>query len=168
MSPPSAPQAKPPAKPNMAAIVAACCAVAAPFVIVFEGKVNVGYLDPIKVVTSCVGHTGPDAVLGRKYTDQECTAQLQGDLLKHSEGVNACIKVDAPLKTRAAFVSFGFNVGTTAFCTSTAARKLNAGDAAGACAELSRWTKAGGRVLPGLVKRRATERKLCEDGLAGR
>jgi GH24 family phage-related lysozyme (muramidase) len=45
------------------------------------------------------------------------------------------------------------------------ARKANAGDMPGACAELSRWTRAGGNELPGLVKRRAAERELCERGL---
>jgi len=153
---------------NRAALIAACCAIAAPVVLLAEGKVNVGYRDPIGIVTSCVGHTGDGAVLGRKYTDAECSAQLQADLTHHAEAVNDCIRVDAPLKTRAAFVSFGFNVGASAFCTSTAARKLNAGDYLGACAELSRWTRAGGKVLPGLVKRRAVERALCEAGIRER
>ena len=63
---------------------------------------------------------------------------------------------------KAAFLSFAFNVGNRAFCDSTLARKANAGDMAGACAELSRWTYAGGKQLPGLVRRRATERAVCE------
>jgi lysozyme len=51
-------------------------------------------------------------------------------------------------------------VGTEAFCKSTLARKLNAGDPA-ACDELLRWTTAKGIQLPGLVKRREQERALC-------
>ena len=51
-------------------------------------------------------------------------------------------------------------MGSEAFCNSTLARKANSGDLAGACAELSRWTRAGGVVWPGLVKRRALERKV--------
>jgi hypothetical protein len=45
-------------------------------------------------------------------------------------------------------VSFAFNVGDDAFCRSTLVRKANAGDIDGACAELSRWTYAGGKQLP--------------------
>ncbi|WP_417283029.1 glycoside hydrolase family protein [Comamonas sp.] len=45
-------------------------------------------------------------------------------------------------------------------------RKANAGDIDGACAELIRWTYAGGKQLPGLVKPRAAERQLCERELA--
>jgi lysozyme len=150
---------------NKAAIIAACCAIAAPMVIAAEGWVKVGYRDPIGIVTSCVGHTGAGAELGRHYSDEECKAQLQADLARHAQEIDACIKVDLPLKSRAAFTSFAFNVGAAAFCSSTLDRKLNAGDLVGACAELSRWTKAAGRVLPGLVTRRKTERALCEAGL---
>ena len=45
-------------------------------------------------------------------------------------------------------------------------RKANAGNIEGACAELSRWTYASGKQLPGLVKCRSAPRQLCEAGLA--
>ncbi|GAA4400307.1 glycoside hydrolase family protein [Quisquiliibacterium transsilvanicum] len=60
-----------------------------------------------------------------------------------------------------AIVSWAYNVGTTAACRSTLVRKLKAGDYAGACAELLRWDKFQGRVLPGLTKRRADEYRQC-------
>jgi len=60
-----------------------------------------------------------------------------------------------------AIVSWSFNVGSGAACSSTLVRKLKAGDYTGACNELTRWTKFQGRTLPGLVKRREAERKLC-------
>ena len=64
---------------------------------------------------------------------------------------------------KVAIVSFAFNVGTGAVCSSTMARKANAGaDPAEWCAELDRWVLAGGKKLPGLVARRAEERRLCE------
>lgn len=47
-------------------------------------------------------------------------------------------------------------------CASTLARKANAGDMPGACAELSKWVFANKAKLPGLVKRRAAEREVCE------
>ncbi|NMV37256.1 lysozyme [Ralstonia insidiosa] len=127
----------------------------------FEGTVYHTYRDPIGVLTYCTGAT-ENAQWGKSYSPAECRAQLDQDLARHAEGVMNCIK--APLTTgqKIAFVDLAYNVGVGAVCNSTLARKANAGDMAGACAELSKWTRAGGQVLPGLVRRRAAERDLCE------
>jgi lysozyme len=137
----------------------------------FEGVILRGYTDPIGIVTACAGHTRT-AVFGRPYTREECDALLVEDLIDHARGVDACVTVPLSIGQRAAFVSFAYNVGVDAFCRSTAARKLNAEDYAGACAELSRWVYGGGEVLPGLVARRQIERDMCEgrvteDGVTG-
>ena len=100
---------------------------------------------PIGIVTSCVGHT-KTAQLGRTYTHEECLAQLQQDLSEHNAGLLSCVKVGMPPNVHAALLSWAFNVGVANACKSTAVRKVNAGDFAGACAELSRWTLAGGKV----------------------
>jgi lysozyme len=47
-------------------------------------------------------------------------------------------------------------------CDSTLRKMANVGDWVGACAQLDRWNKAGGRVVRGLVYRRADERAVCE------
>jgi GH24 family phage-related lysozyme (muramidase) len=57
------------------------------------------------------------------------------------------------------------NVGIAGAGKSTATRRLNAGDIAGGCQALTWWNKAGGRVVRGLVNRRAEEFALCMDGL---
>ena len=147
-----------------AKIGAGATALAIPLVMLYEGTVLQSYRDPIGIITACVGHTGPELRMGQRYTRQQCEDMLYGDLLKHAQALD-CIKPPLTDGQKAAFVSFAFNVGNKAFCDSTLARKANAGDMAGACAELSRWTRAGGRELPGLVKRRAAERELCERGL---
>ncbi len=147
-----------------AKIGAAATALAVPLVMLYEGTVLQSYRDPIGIVTACVGHTGPELRMGQRYTRQQCEDMLYGDLLKHAQALD-CIKRPMTDGQKAAFVSFAFNVGNKASCDSTLARKANAGDMPGACAELSRWTWAGGRELPGLVKRRAAERELCERGL---
>jgi len=143
-----------------ATVGAGCCAALLAYVPQFEGTILRGYKDPIGIVTACTGNTS-SAVLGKPYTKAECEQLLVDDLVKHSEGVMGC--VDKPLTTgqRAASISFAFNVGVGAFCSSTMAKKLNAGDPT-ACAELLRWTKAGGQELPGLVKRRKIEEQMCE------
>ena len=128
---------------------------------VFEGTILRTSRDPIGVLTSCVGHTGPELRMGQRWTPEQCQQQLAADLLHHA-GALDCITAPLTEGQKAAFVSFAFNVGNKAFCGSTLARKANAGDLAGACAELSRWTYAGGRQLPGLIKRRAAEREMCE------
>jgi len=56
-----------------------------------------------------------------------------------------------------ALVDWTFNEGSGNLASSTLLRKLNDGDYAGADAEFARWVRGGGRVLPGLVKRRALE-----------
>jgi GH24 family phage-related lysozyme (muramidase) len=57
-------------------------------------------------------------------------------------------------------VSFAFNVGLGNFQRSTLRMKTNRGEFEEAADEFLKWTKAGGRVLPGLVKRRQDERAL--------
>lgn len=127
----------------------------------FEGMVLRGYKDPIGIVTACAGHT-KTAVLGKPYTREECNSLLMDDLIEHAEGVNRCVKAPLNAGQMAAAVSFTYNVGVRKFCQSTMAKKFNAMDYAGACAELSRWTTAGGVQLRGLVTRRAAERAVCE------
>jgi lysozyme len=62
-------------------------------------------------------------------------------------------------------VSFAFNVGLGNLQRSTLRMKTNRGDFEEAAEEFMKWTKAGGRVLPGLVKRRRDERALYLSGL---
>ncbi len=147
-----------------AKIGAGATALAVPLVMLYEGTVLQSYRDPINKITACTGHTGPELRMGQRYTRQQCEDMLYGDLLKHTAALD-CIKHPMTDGQKAAFLSFAFNVGNKAFCDSTLARKANAGDMPGACAELSRWTRASGRELLGLVKRRAAERELCERGL---
>ena len=61
---------------------------------------------------------------------------------------------------KAALQDFVYNVGATAFASSTLARKLNLGDTPGAADEVPKWNHAGGVVLAGLTKRRAAEQAL--------
>ncbi len=153
-------------KAKLIAIVGAgAAALAVPLVQHYEGTVLSTYRDPVGIITTCTGHTGPELKMGQTYTREQCEEMLYKDLAKHA-GALSCIRAPLTNGQRAAFLSFAFNVGDDAFCRSTLVRKANAGDINGACAELSRWTLAGGKQLPGLVRRRAAERQLCEQGLA--
>lgn len=142
-------------------------ALAALIVMPWEGLRLRAYYDPVAIPTTCYGHTGPEVRVGDNYTLEQCQQLLESDLATAYVGVKTCIK--APLKDyeAAALVSFTYNVGVTAMCRSTLARKANAGDMPGACKELDRWVYAKGFKLGGLVKRRAAERKMCEGRVVG-
>lgn len=142
-------------------IGAGAAALAVPLVMQWEGYVPWVHRDPIGRLAVCYGHDDQSLTPGKRYSAQQCQDMLAEDLIKHAQALD-CIKAPLTDGQKAAFVSFAYNVGERQFCASTLARKANAGDLAGACAELSRWTFAGGKQLPGLVKRRAAERALCE------
>jgi lysozyme len=61
-----------------------------------------------------------------------------------------------------AIVDFAYNLGTGRLQTSTLKRKINSGSWEEAKTQLLLWTKGGGRVLPGLVKRRTAECRLLD------
>lgn len=60
-----------------------------------------------------------------------------------------------------AVISWSFNVGDRAACSSTLVKKLQAFDYEGACKELLRWDKFNGKPLAGLTKRRQSEYQKC-------
>jgi lysozyme len=151
----------------IACVGAACAAALIAFVPRQEGEVLRTYRDPVGIITACDGHTGPELHAGMVFTPEQCHEMLASDLTQKARAVQLCITVPVNDGELAAYTSFAFNEGEGAFCRSTLLKKLNAGDHAGACAELSRWTMAGGHELPGLVRRRAAERALCEGKAAG-
>lgn len=132
----------------------------------FEGLRTYAYRDPVGIPTICFGETR-GVKMGDRATVAECKQMLGDRLIEFEMGVRSCLRApDAvPDGAYAAFISFAYNVGTGAFCGSTLARKVNAGDLRGACNELPKWAKARGIKLPGLVKRREAERQLCLKGL---
>lgn len=144
----------------VAKVGAGVVAAIVPFVMYFEGTINKTYSDPIGILTACTGHTGPELKKGQTFTAAQCEEMLYQDLLKHADDID-CIKTPLTTGQKVAFISFGFNVGKQKLCGSTLAKKANAGDMAGACNELMRWTLAGGKELAGLVKRREAERAMC-------
>lgn len=137
-----------------------------------EGNILKGYLDPVGIPTKCMGDTN-DVVVGKRYTEEECRISLETQLIAHAEPVLKCVpQLEGRTYQLAASVSFAYNIGVNAFCNSTAARRFRNGDWKGGCKSFNesdngkpQWITARGKVLPGLVKRRAEERALCETGL---
>lgn len=152
--------------------VGAAVALAAAIAMPAEGLRQWAYYDPPGILTVCYGST-TNVQKGVKYSLDECKARLDADMLAAVQAVDRCAP-GLPVPVLAAFGDAVYNIGPTVACDtsrSTAARLLKAGDLRGACDQLPRWNKArvaGAMVeLPGLTKRRAKERELCLEGLAG-
>lgn len=128
----------------------------------WEGYSEQAYI-PVKGDVPTIGFGTTEGVkLGDKTTPPKALKRALDDVSRFEGAIRQCVKVPLHQHEYDAFASLAFNVGPSAFCGSTLVRKLNAGDYAGACAEISRWVYQGGRVLQGLVNRRAHERAMCE------
>lgn len=147
---------------GLAAIVGTMAAAALLlFTPVQEGRVLKTYRDIGGVFTYCDGAI-ENAQWGKTYTPAECDAQLDRDLERHAAGVAKCVPMDhLTVGQRVAFVDVTYNIGITAFCGSSMARRANTGDMVGACNALLLWNKVAGREVAGLTKRRQRERELC-------
>ena len=91
---------------------------------------------------------------------QALVRKLQ-DVQKFEGALKQCVRVPLHQYEYDAFLSLAFNIGPGAFCGSTLVRRLNAGDYAGACAEILRWDRFRGEPLRGLTLRRQAENRQC-------
>lgn len=129
----------------------------------FEGSEQTAYADKLAygIPTVCNGHTGPEVKVGDVWSKERCDAILVKDVEAHGKGLLSCTTVAINQNEYNAYNSWSFNVGIDAACHSTLIQMLNAGDHVGACNQLLRWNRAGGRVVRGLTVRRTAERDLC-------
>jgi GH24 family phage-related lysozyme (muramidase) len=105
--------------------------------------------------------TDPGARIGpgTVWTGAQCNARLEADLARYAADVTRSIgEVPTSQRQFDALTSFHYNTGAIARASLT--RKHVAGDHAGAAREFARWVRAGGKVLPGLVRRREAEAAL--------
>jgi lysozyme len=135
--------------------------------VTWEGWENTGYVDIAGVPTACAGDTH-GVIVGKFYSDAECTRRLEEQAYRHVAPLKKCMpKLEG--KPLVAFGSHAYNFGPAATCGSSIARRFNAGNLRGACDALLMWNKARvkGRlqVVRGLDNRRKFERNLCLEGL---
>jgi lysozyme len=130
----------------------------------FEGYRAKPYLCPAGVATIGYGSTyyadGRKVALTDPSMSEPDAASLLLQELHHTylPGVlRQCPVLLTDERKCNAIVDFAYNLGTGRLQTSTLKRKINAQDWDGAKEQLMLWTKGGGRVLPGLVKRRSAE-----------
>ena len=130
-----------------------------------EGRRLVSYRDCVGVWTVGYGHTSragaPRVSPGMKITEAEADEILSRDLRKFERGVAAALaraKGEVAQREFDALVDLAFNIGLGAFRSSSLLRAYLVGDKARAAEKFLDWTKAGGRVVPGLVVRRKRDR----------
>lgn len=123
----------------------------------FEGCELAAYLCPAGKWTIGIGHVDgePKVVPGMRITMREAEDILRRDLLRYEADIAQHVKVPLSQGQFDALVSWHFNTG--ALARSTLLKKLNQGRFDAIPAELMRWTRANGRELPGLVRRRRAE-----------
>ena len=80
--------------------------------------------------------------------------------MKYEDGVNRLVKVELTQGQFDCLTDFCYNAGINALANSTLLKLLNDGNYESAGLELAKWVRGGGKVLPGLVKRRNAEYKL--------
>lgn len=125
----------------------------------FEGLRLEAYKDVAGVWTIGYGHTG-GVKAGDSITLEQAKQLLDQDLVRFEKAVNDGVKRPMTQNQYNAFVSLAYNIGVSGFLGSTALRRFNAGDVKGAADAITWWNQAGGKVVKGLVRRRAAERDL--------
>lgn len=131
----------------------------------FEGCVLHAYQCPAGVWTIGIGSThlpdgSPVCATTPPITNNEAEALLQAVLRSVAAQIDLLVHVPLSDGEAAALLSFAYNLGVGNLRSSTLLKLLNQGDRAGAAAQFAEWCHGGGKVLPGLVRRRAAEAAL--------
>lgn len=125
----------------------------------FEGCKLTVYKDLVGYLTVGYGQR-TNLPEGTIITQDEADKLLEKSVELTSQGVKACVKVPLNENQFSALVCLAYNIGISALQESTLVRLLNASDYIGASRQFVRWDKAGGKDIPGLLRRRLTEKAL--------
>tara|TARA_R110000851_G_C13101976_1_gene568676 strand:+ start:1914 stop:2447 length:534 start_codon:yes stop_codon:yes gene_type:complete len=126
-----------------------------------EGLRFAAYLCPAGVWTIGYGHTRT-AKSGLHIDESGADNLLRMDLATAELFVSRYVRLELNQNQFDALVSLVFNIGSGNFKASTLRMKLNRGDVTGAANEFWKWRRGGGKILPGLVKRRELEVTLFQ------
>lgn len=127
----------------------------------FESCRLESYPDIVGVWTIGWGHTSANVRPGMTITQADADNILAHDLQRFEEAVNHAVTWKALTHFQFdACVCLAFNIGVANFSASHLVRDLNAGDIQGAADQFLVWDHAGGKVVPGLLRRRTAERAL--------
>ena len=123
----------------------------------FEGCKLKAYRCPAGILTIGYGHTSaagtPTVMDGMVITQKQADDILRQDLGKYETAVYEIVKQPLTQHQFDVLMDFAYNAGVGALQKSTLLKKVNATQFDAVPAELAKWTKGKGKVLPGLVKR---------------
>lgn len=142
--------------------------IAVSLCVIFEGLYLKPYLCPANVPTIGIGSTRYEDGTRVTLADAPITKERAYELLRwelRKQCLPQVLRLCPNLPSWGpgsvgAIMDFTYNLGSGNLAASTLRRKIEANDREGAKAELLKWVRGGGRVLPGLVKRREAEAKL--------
>jgi lysozyme len=125
------------------------------------------YRDPIGIWTLGYGSTyGMD---GRRVTGKTKSIKESGalmllgrDILRFTNGVDRLVTVPMTEFQRGSLVSFSYNLGLGALSSSTLLKRILSLEFEDVPRQFMRWVYGGGRILPGLVRRRGEEARLFQ------
>ena len=127
----------------------------------FEGCKLKAYRCPAGVCTIGYGHTtaagAPKVVDGMTITQQQADDMLVRDLKQYEAAVEGMVHQPLTQHQFDVLVDFAYNAGVGNLKSSTLLKKVNAAQFDDVPTELLKWNKGGGKVLPGLVRRRQAE-----------
>lgn len=127
----------------------------------YEGFSDTAYI-PVPGDVPTIGFGSTKGVkLGDTITPEKAIERAYRDIRNTESAIHKCVHVPLSASEYDAFTSLAYNIGSSAFCSSTLVKKLNDGDYEGACAEIKRWVYVKGKVVPGLVNRREKEYRKC-------
>lgn len=130
----------------------------------YEGYSSTAYT-PVKGDVPTIGWGSTSNVkAGDKIDPTTALNRLYRDAEMAKTGIGKCVRVPLSEGELSAYLSLTYNIGAARFCKSTLVKKLNRKDYKGACAEIKKWAYFKGKKLPGLVKRRESEYKICMKG----
>lgn len=129
----------------------------------FEGFRANAYQDVVGVWTIGYGSTRVNGVPVKKgdvITKEDAEAELRKVAQNFFDQVVKYLPNDLSQNKIDAIASFIYNVGVGAFKKSTLLKCIQSNDEVCAGQQFIRWNKAGGKIIPGLTRRRAAEREL--------
>ena len=130
----------------------------------FEGLRLSTYADSVGVPTIGYGHT-KGVTWGMKITEEQANAWLRQDIKSHTVGIDRHITVPLTQNQYDALASFHFNLGPNILAGSALKNYINAKNWTAAANEMKKYVNAGGRPLPGLIRRRNAEAALFLKGV---
>ena len=128
----------------------------------FEGCETTAYQDSVGVWTIGFGHT-KGVEEGQTCSIEDAESMLANEMDEYEGYINNMVKVDLQQHEFDALVAWVYNLGPTNLGESTMLKVLNGGQFDRVPDEMNRWTRAGGEILEGLVRRRQAESLMFQN-----